>query len=282
MPKKNQPNRSGPLDSIDPQLAHSRLTALVQKIYLFRGQTTDFPEFQAWLADVKIALSRFYGQESEEYARFKSIWFTTGSFYPGQPKAEIVEAFDSGIEQARLFLNSRIEDWSLAAVPAPKTRDQLIVNRKDVFVVHGHNHGMKETVARLLSKLGLNPIILHEQADEGNTIIEKFEKHANVSFAVAVFSGDDLAVAKRDTSATKRVEESLRVRARQNVVLEFGYFLGALGRRNVVAVVEEGVETPSDYSGVLYIPFDANDGWRLRLVKELKAAGLDVDANAAF
>jgi hypothetical protein len=42
------------------------------------------------------------------------------------------------------------------------------------------------------------------------------------------------------------------------------------------------VETPSDYSGVLYIPYDAADGWRLRLVKELKAAGLDVDANAAF
>jgi predicted nucleotide-binding protein len=141
---------------------------------------------------------------------------------------------------------------------------------------------MKETVARFLSKLGLNPIILHEQADQGNTIIEKFEKHAGVSFAIAVFSGDDLGVARREISASKTIEQSVRPRARQNVVLEFGYFIGALGRKNVVAIVENGVETPSDYAGVLYIPFDAPDGWRLRLVKELKAAGLDVDANAAF
>jgi len=58
--------------------------------------------------------------------------------------------------------------------------------------------------------------------------------------------------------------------------------MGALGRKNVRAIVEDGVETPSDYSGVLFIPFDAADGWRLKLVRELKSAGLDVDANAAF
>ena len=58
--------------------------------------------------------------------------------------------------------------------------------------------------------------------------------------------------------------------------------MGALGRKNVRAIVEEGVETPSDYSGVLFIAFDASDGWRLKLVRELKATGLEVDANAAF
>jgi predicted nucleotide-binding protein len=129
----------------------------------------------------------------------------------------------------------------------------------------------------------LNPIILHEQADEGKTIIEKFEKHADVSFAVAIFSGDDIGVAKNEISPSKKtIQESLHARARQNVVFEFGYFMGALGRQNVRAIVADGVETPSDYSGVLYIPFDAADGWRLKLVKELKAAGLDIDANAAF
>jgi len=155
-------------------------------------------------------------------------------------------------------------------------------NRKDVFVVHGHNHGVKETVARLLTKLGLNPIILHEQPDQGRTLIEKFEQHADVSFAIAVFSGDDLGTSKQDISPNRRMEEVVRPRARQNVVFEFGYFVGALGRKNVVAIVESGVETMSDYAGVLYIPFDAEDGWRLKLVKELKAAGLELDANAAF
>jgi predicted nucleotide-binding protein len=157
-----------------------------------------------------------------------------------------------------------------------------MANPKDVFVVHGHNHGMKETVARFLSKAGLNPIILHEQPDEGKTIIEKFEKHADASFAVAIFSRDDLGVAVNDIPKTEPIEKVLSPRARQNVVLEFGYFMGALGRKNVRAIVEEGVETPSDYSGVLFIPFDASDGWRLKLVKELKAAGMEIRCKCSF
>ena len=281
MMKQKRPTRLEPIVPVDPEVARSRFTALLDKMSQLKGQTASSPEFGAWWDDVKIALSKFYGADSEEYARFKGSRFTPGFSYPGQPESEFVEAFDRGLEQARLFLDSRKEDWhSQPSSSKPAVKSSL--NPKDVFVVHGHDHGIKETVARFLSKLKLNPIILHEQADEGNTIIEKFEKHAGVSFAVAIFSGDDLGVAKRETSGGRTIEKSVRPRARQNVVFEFGYFVGALGRKNVVAIVENGVETPSDYSGVLYIPFDSADGWRLRLVKELKAAGLDVDANAAF
>jgi predicted nucleotide-binding protein len=176
-----------------------------------------------------------------------------------------------------LFLASRKRDWEGQASPPKAATKAAPTNLTDVFVVHGHDHGMKETVARFLAKLGLNPIILHEQPDEGKTIIEKFEKHAEVSFAVAIFSRDDLGVAVNAIPKTEPIEKMLRPRARQNVVLEFGYFMGALGRENVRAIVEDGVETR-----VLYIPFDAADGWRLRLVKEIKSAGLDIDANAAF
>ena len=186
------------------------------------------------------------------------------------------------LEEAHLFLVSRRKDWENQVSPSNVARRTVMANPKDVFVVHGHDHGMKETVARFLSRAGLNPIILHERPDEGNTVIEKFEKHADVSFAIAIFSKDDLGMAKSEISGSKPIQESLRPRARQNVVLELGYFMGALGRKNVRAIVEDGVETPSDYSGVLFIPFDAADGWRLKLVRELKAAGLDVDANAAF
>jgi predicted nucleotide-binding protein len=279
--KQKKPTRSGPLSSVAPGVALNKLQTLLDKITDIKGQTASSPEFRAWEGDVRITLSKFYGTDSEEYARFESIWFTPGSYYPGQPKSELVQALERGLEQARLFLVSRLEDWPSQSL-ARKHAESSAVNPKDVFVVHGHDHGVKETVARFLSKLGLNPIILHEQADEGRTIIEKFEKYADVSFAVAVFSGDDLGVAKREISENASVDRFVHPRARQNVVFEFGYFVGTLGRKNVVAIVESGVETPSDYSGVLYIPFDAADGWRLRLVKELKAAGLEVDANAAF
>jgi predicted nucleotide-binding protein len=267
-PKKVQPRQSGPIAPVNPEVALKQFTALVDTAAQLTGKAADSPEFGAWKSDVAIALSRFYGPDSEEYARFKSIWFTPGMSYPGQPHSEWVEAYQRGLDEARLFLASRRADWEVQASPSRATTKTTVANPKNVFVVHGHDHGMKETVARFLSKLGLNPIILHEQADEGSTIIEKFEKHADVSFAIAIFSGDDLGVAKKDISGSQPIRESLRPRARQNVVFEFGYFTCALGRKNVRAIVEDGVETPSDYSGVLYIPFDAADGWRVNLAPD--------------
>jgi predicted nucleotide-binding protein len=76
--------------------------------------------------------------------------------------------------------------------------------------------------------------------------------------------------------------DSQQPRARQNVILELGYFLGRLGRSRVCALYVEGLEIPSDYSGVLYVKLDGDGGWRLNLAKELKAAGLPVDMNKAL
>ncbi|MGA3326779.1 MAG: nucleotide-binding protein [Terriglobia bacterium] len=271
---------------IDPEVAAQKLSALLDKVPKLVGRTASAPEFRAWESEVKIVLKNLYGGESEEYSRFGSIWFIPGVYYAGQPKTDLVNALNRGLEEARLFLNSRKEEWDDRARPgtgkSPARGGEMARNRTDVFVVHGHNHDLKETVARFLVKLGLNPIILHEQPDRGSTIIEKFERHANVSFAIAIFSGDDIGISKEEIPRDGHIEPLMRPRARQNVVFEFGYFMGALGRKNVAAIVESGVETMSDYAGVLYIPFDAEDGWRLKLVKELKAAGLGVDANAAF
>jgi hypothetical protein len=48
------------------------------------------------------------------------------------------------------------------------------ISRK-IFIVHGHDGEARETVARFLSSIGLEPIILHEQANRGRTVIEKVE-----------------------------------------------------------------------------------------------------------
>lgn len=144
-----------------------------------------------------------------------------------------------------------------------------------VFVVHGHDDGLKETVARFLAKLGLEPVVLHEQPNRGRTVIEKFEQHSDVSFAVVLCTPDDVGYPAGKT------EES-RPRARQNVVLELGFFLAALGREHVCVLYSDGVELPSDYSGVLYEELDRKGAWRLRLAAEIKASGLEVDLNSAI
>jgi predicted nucleotide-binding protein len=144
-----------------------------------------------------------------------------------------------------------------------------------VFVVHGHDDKMKTTVARVLEKLGLDPIILHEQPDKGRTVIEKFIGHAEVPFAIVLFSPDDVGY------QSDAKPESVRPRARQNVVLELGFFLGKLGRAHVLVLHRQvpNFELPSDYAGVLFKPFDDAGAWRFELVKELNAAGFNVDAN---
>lgn len=148
-------------------------------------------------------------------------------------------------------------------------------NGHRVFLVHGRDEVLLQEVARFLERLDLELIVLREQPNQGRTIIEKFEDYTDVGFAVVLLTADD-----RGGPATQSYD-SQQPRARQNVILELGYFLGRLGRSRVCALYIEGVEIPSDYSGVLYVKLDSEGGWRLNLAKELKAAGLPVDMNKA-
>lgn len=144
-----------------------------------------------------------------------------------------------------------------------------------IFIVHGHNLAMKQEVARTLEKLNLEPIILHEQPDGGKTIIEKFTDNSNVGFAIVLLSADDVAHPKNSPNDTKK-------RARQNVILELGYFLGKLGREKVLSLYEENsnLEIPTDYLGVLFTPYDNHGSWKTKLAKELRHAGYKIDAEA--
>ncbi|MGH2500967.1 MAG: TIR domain-containing protein [Ktedonobacterales bacterium] len=154
-------------------------------------------------------------------------------------------------------------------VQAPLPAERAAPSR-DVFVVHGHDEAAREATARFIAQLGLHPIILHEQANQGLTIIEKFEKHAQVAFAVVLLTPDD-------TGGSSNEQDALKPRARQNVILELGYFLGRLGRDHVCALYKGGVELPSDMSGVLYVPMDDAGAWKSTLSREIKAAGLDIN-----
>jgi predicted nucleotide-binding protein len=117
-------------------------------------------------------------------------------------------------------------------------------------------------------------VILSEQANSGRTIIEKFERNADVRFAIILLSPDDIGGLASDTSEPQP-------RARQNAILELGYFLGALGRQRVCPLVRGHRDLPSDVHGLVYVAFDG-DAWKIQLVKELKAAGFEIDANLAF
>jgi predicted nucleotide-binding protein len=187
------------------------------------------------------------------------------------------ECWLSGKNKMLNLFNTIFEELELCSsnqkVDERQKADVTFLNR--IFIVHGHDEAMKQGVARTLEKIGLEPIILHEKSNEGRTIIEKFTDYSDVSFAIVILSPDDLAYPK-DQSA-----KGAKLRARQNVIFELGFFIGKLGRNRVLVLYqkENNFEMPSDYSGVLYIPYDKSGQWRLELIKELKACGYDVDAN---
>ncbi|MEJ0049953.1 MAG: nucleotide-binding protein [Methylovirgula sp.] len=139
-----------------------------------------------------------------------------------------------------------------------------------VFLVHGHDEGIRESVARFLENIGFQPIILHEQVNQGRTVIEKVQAYGDVGFAVVLLTPDDEGATKGGTPSP---------RARQNVILELGYFIGRLGRKHVIALKRDEVEFPSDFGGVVYEVYDANGGWKRALGRELQEAGYDIDWN---
>ena len=147
---------------------------------------------------------------------------------------------------------------------------QRVSNR--VFVVHGRDEGTRSIVARFLESLDLEAIILQEQPNEGRTIIEKFEDYADVGYAVVLCTPDDVGSLAEE-------QEKLRPRPRQNVVLEWGFFLGRLKRNRVCVLLKGDVEIPSDYAGVVYVKLDESGGWRTELAIELQRSGLQVDLN---
>jgi predicted nucleotide-binding protein len=139
-----------------------------------------------------------------------------------------------------------------------------------VFIVHGHDEGARESVARFLERLGLEPVILHEQPNKGRTIITKFRQEAgDIGFAVVIMTPDDHG---------GKAGAETRPRARQNVVFELGFFIGALGPEKVSALVRGDIERPSDFDGIVYISLDQGH-WKIDLGRELKAAGFEIDFN---
>lgn len=239
-----------------------------------RVMTASDPEFKKWRRDTEIALERIFGQDTRHTRDFKGVSFTPSAFSMHDPDPAFAHALRSGIASAEALLLSMAEEveeyWEEAGDTATETISAVTTTSNRVFVVHGHNEAIRETTARLLEKLGLEPVILHEQPNKGRTIIEKFIDYAEVAFAVVLLTADDVGGKSID---------SLRSRARQNVMLELGFFLGRIGRDRVAALYEEGVEIPSDYDGVLFVPLDPTGGWRFLLARELKAAGLTVDFN---
>ena len=259
--------------------AIERLRKTLDEIPELKQLRNDSPQFKKWRRNTRVTITNTFGSDSNHIAEFINVNYIL--FVIGASDSEHQKAYARGLESAKAILESMIdeieeywEDENQAPTPSAINENER-KNTNEVFIIHGRDNEAKETVARLLETLGLEPVILHEQPNQGRTIIEKFEEHAQVRFAVVLLTPDDVGSLKGE-------ENHLKPRARQNVIFEFGFFIGRLGRHRVCALTKGDVEIPSDYDGVVYVPLDDHGAWKMKLVKELKAAEFDVDANLAL
>lgn len=228
------------------------------------------------LDDVKrrtaLIIRKTFGNESPYLKDLINIRFSP-SAYSGDYKTRI-KAWKRGKDQFLNLLNILLEDLKWTEEMNSDTIKEITISSNKVFVIHGHDVEMKIQVVRVLERLHLDPVVLHELPNQGRTIIEKITDYSDVGAAVVLYSPDDIGY------KSEKPDEA-RPRARQNVIFEHGYFIGKLGRKNVLMLhrVVDDFEMLSDYSGVLYTPFDKSGAWQLELVKELKSIGYEIDAD---
>lgn len=233
---------------------------------------------EKWKDYVEELLQRSFNKDSirKEFASAYGAMRMAINFY------DMLDNYKNDIDAKVSKLESIIDRLELIPEPNVSVKSNIenfqVVpqqNSKEVFIVHGHDHEMKVQVARFIESIGLTPIILHEQPNGGKTLIEKLEYHSGVGFSVVLITPDDIGYENGH-------EEDARPRARQNVIAELGFFVGKLNRKNVSVLYDAGVELPTDFLGVVYIPIDKDEGWKLKLAKEIKNAGLPIDLNKAL
>jgi len=242
----------------------------------------NIPAMDTLSAAIDDSLVRTFGHGTVEYNRYvEAARFDNGPFNYAYhvPIHEVQQSLNRSKARSIALLGQAVQSLEerLGEETVPAITHQIAQPRdlSKVFVVHGHDDGARQAVARFLERIELEAIILSEQPDQGRTIIEKFETYANqVGFAVVLLTPDDIGGAA--------LAPAQAARARQNVIFELGYFAGKLGRGRACLLRKGEVEIPSDLYGVIYSEMDAAEGWKLKLAKELKAAGLKFDGDKVF
>lgn len=235
---------------------------------------TSSQEFISWKTRAERFLRTHYGENSKEVVDFGNTHFSLMIYTFNETESDYIEACKSGLVKSKAVFEVYLEELKENNVtPDNEATQDNSISKSKVFVVHGHDEALKQEVARIVEKQGLEAIILSEQANQGKTIIEKFEENAGVDAAICLFTGDDYGRAK----GTEAEENKLR--ARQNVVFEAGYFMGKLGRKNVIIVADKNLELPSDMQGVVYT--DAGN-WKTEVLQGLDKIGYAIDFNKLF
>ena len=253
---------------------YEKLKGIIDEIdnLIYHHVRSSAPAFEAWHTKAERFLIKKFGKDSLEHKKLLDTYFAPLVWCGEDEEQDIRDSIKwcaDGLRSCKAIFETYLEDMAEENTPTTQVVSKTTSGNTDkIFIVHGHDGELKQSVARIIEKQGIEAIILSEQANKGRTIIEKFEDYSDVGGAICLFTADDYGRAKK--------VEADNTRARQNVVLETGYFMGKLGRDHVVLLADKGIEMPSDLSGVVYTD---TGSWQFALLKEMDAMGYKVDLN---
>lgn len=224
------------------------------------------PNYLSWVSRVEETLDSMFGRTSVVFKMFK------------KSKGFLILENDSDkFNKSKGYVMGALTTARDMADKPVLTKGEAIssIDNNKVFIVHGHDEKLKNELELFLKKINLEPIILHKQTNEGKTIIEKFEKYGGeVGYAFILLTPDDIAYSVEDS---KKDEIPTNHRARQNVIFEFGYFVGKLGRTKVCCIYKSDLELPTDISGMIYNKLNNNiEEMGIKIIEELRAAGYQI------
>lgn len=230
------------------------------------GEWRKVEVFEKWVGEMNLAIRTLQSKQGSRFSGITQFRFDS-LHYSGSRKT----INDRGY-QAILIHLELIE--SVMDQPDKRSGDRSVSGaspsgKPKIFLVHGRDETAKAQTEAMIFRLGMEPVVLHRQANIGQTIVEKFEKHSNVDFAVVLLTPDDVG------ALYDKQNLDLKPRARQNVIFELGFFYGKLGRERVCCIMKSGLEKPSDIDGIVYLVYSGNvDSVELELQRELRQLGL--------
>ena len=229
-------------------------------------------KYNIWLEETKNLMEKVFSNFENKKLQLREAVNQPGAAFNGLNIKELKQAWKEILEGYIYEIDLESDNSSKNETKHIENTNQKGTDKQQVFIVHGHDEAAKTKTARFIEKLGLKPIILHEQASGSKTVIEKIEAYSNVDFGIVIYT-------PCDTGAKKEDDLKLKNRARQNVVFEHGFLIGKIGRENVCALVKDDIETPNDISGVVYVKMDEDEAWQLKVAKELRNVGYNIDMN---
>ncbi len=227
----------------------------------------DDPEVNKWVNVTEQFIIKAFGSQHENLTAFK---WAEPTGWVGMPEEAIQENFICGLHKRKSLLEGFIELLEIEESGEVETKDTgMELRGNKIFFAYAIKR--KDLVLELARHVeqqhDIKAVLMEEEPHGGRTLIGKFEELASeCGFGVFILTADGECtnpVGKREKHA------------RQNVILELGYFLGKLGRRKQIALlVEEGVEIPTNVTALGRIQITGDLGQtKLELTKELKDAG---------